>query len=433
MKIVLRKNFLQSVDNLIRRYLAIILFFSYRFIRIQLLVFFAFSLIKQKSTYKKPITGLAFGRQIFDADTNAINKYSRNISIDTIHKSYFFMYLDYLSLFDTYDLVTYLNEGNIRQSVKSHLKTILAHLVKKNGYKFIIASNYDYIECVELPSVCKTLNIPYIILYKEGLNLNTGVATTYTVKNNSVFPFLGDKILTYNQSVRDAFVNSNNHSVAPEKVIACGVPRFDEIIRSENNDTEDTYEAVLFSSYPIDKIGLYKNQHKNTIKKYIDSFHMDFIKLATKMPTKKFLIKTKAAEYYFSYVKKMVDVHGTLPNLTITNHGNAQEYIAKSEVICGFNSTTLIESCLMKKPTVSVKIPNITSSEEENLLKLNLNTHFWDKPGWFENFFMDKNSKTSNKSNNPIDKQYGNLIFSLDGNSSLRVESEILKEVSKFQ
>jgi glycosyltransferase involved in cell wall biosynthesis len=343
------------------------------------------------------------------------------------------MYLDYLSLFDTYDLVTYLNEGNIRQSVKSHLKTILAHLVKKNGYKFIIASNYDYIECVELPSVCKTLNIPYIILYKEGLNLNTGVATTYTVKNNSVFPFLGDKILTYNQSVRDAFVNSNNHSVAPEKVIACGVPRFDEIIRSENNDTEDTYEAVLFSSYPIDKIGLYKNQHKNTIKKYIDSFHMDFIKLATKMPTKKFLIKTKAAEYYFSYVKKMVDVHGTLPNLTITNHGNAQEYIAKSEVICGFNSTTLIESCLMKKTTVSMKIPNITSSEEENLLKLNLNTHFWDKPGWFENFFMDKNSKTSNKSNNPIDKQYRNLIFSLDGNSSLRVESEILKEVSKFQ
>ena len=212
MKIVLRKNFLQSVDNLIRRYLAIILFFSYRFIRIQLLVFFAFSLIKQKSTYKKPITGLAFGRQIFDADTNAINKYSRNISIDTIHKSYFFMYLDYLSLFDTYDLVTYLNEGNIRQSVKSHLKTILAHLVKKNGYKFIIASNYDYIECVELPSVCKTLNIPYIVLYKEGLNLNTGVATTYTVKNNSVFPFLGDKILTYNQSVRDAFVNSYNHS-----------------------------------------------------------------------------------------------------------------------------------------------------------------------------------------------------------------------------
>ena len=433
MKFVLIKKFLQSVDNLTRRYLAIILFFSYRFIRIQWLIFLAFNLIKQKSDYTKPIKGLAFGRQIFDEDTNAISKYSLNISIDSIHKSYFFMYLNYLSLYTHYDLPSYFEKGENRESVKKHLINALQHLIKKNDYKFVISGNYNYLECVELPGVCKTLNIPYIVLYKEGLNLNTEIATNYVMKRNSLLPFGGNKLLTYNHSIRNTFIDSKFHNIPEEKVVACGVPRFDNIIRSKNTSKPNIYKATLFSPYPPDKIRLYKDQDKEIIKKYIDSFHMDFIKLATKMPNKKFLIKTKAAEHYFSYVKKMVNVHGTLPNLTITNHGNAQEYIAKSEVISGFNSTTLIESCLMKKPTVSVKIPNITSSEEENLLILNLNTHFWDNPGWFENFFIDKNSNASNKSNNPIDKQHGNLIFSLDGNSSLRVESEILKEVSKFQ
>ena len=433
MKITPRNNLLKSSNNLIRRYLAIILFYSYRYIRIRYLIFIAFGLVKQKSNYIKPIKGLAFGRQIFDEDTNAINKYSLNISIDSIHKSYFFMYLNYLSLYTNYDLPSYLDKRDIRESVKKHLINALQHLIKKNDYKFVISCNYNYLECVELPRVCKTLNIPYVVLYKEGLNLNTEIANNYVVKRNSILPFGGNKLLTYNHSIRNTFINSKFHNVPAEKVVACGVPRFDNIIRSKNTSKSNIYKATLFSSYPPDKIRLYKDQDKEVIKKYIDLFHKDFMKTAIKMPNHKFIIKTKTADHYFSYVKKMVDVQGTLPNLTITNHGNAQEYIAKSEVVCGFNSTTLIESCLMKKPTVSVKIPNITSSEEENLLRLNLNTHFWDKPGWFENFFMDKNSKVSNKSNNPIDNQYGNLIFSLDGNSSLRVESEILKEDSKFQ
>ena len=121
MKFVLIKKFLQSVDNLTRRYLAIILFFSYRFIRIQWLIFLAFNLIKQKSDYTKPIKGLAFGRQIFDEDTNAISKYSLNVSIDSIHKSYFFMYLNYLSLYTHYDLPSYFEKGENRESVKKHL------------------------------------------------------------------------------------------------------------------------------------------------------------------------------------------------------------------------------------------------------------------------------------------------------------------------
>ena len=207
MKFVLIKKFLQSVDNLTRRYLAMILFFSYRFIRIQWLIFLAFNLIKQKSDYTKPIKGLAFGRQIFDEDTNAISKYSLNISIDSIHKSYFFMYLNYLSLYTHYELPSYFEKGDNRESVKKHLINALQHLIKKNGYKFVISGNYNYLECVELPGVCKTLNIPYIVLYKEGLNLNTEIATNYVIKRNSLLPFGGNKLLTYNHSIRNTFIN----------------------------------------------------------------------------------------------------------------------------------------------------------------------------------------------------------------------------------
>ena len=192
------------------------------------------------------------------------------------------------------------------------------------------------------------------------------------------------------------------------------------------------YKSTFFSPYPPDKINFYDNSHENILIEKINGFHIDFIETVNQFKKHQFIIKTKSADHYKNYVMDLfdkVDIDKFPENLIISSQINSQNLMDESETICGFNSTTLIEAILMEKPIITLSVKNITNLQDKILLSLDYQTFFWKDFGFFSKYFNSEIKIPSIKKN----KELSNLIHTLKGDSSLRVESEIIKSIKEIK
>tara|TARA_Y100000590_G_scaffold446411_1_gene580091 strand:+ start:1005 stop:2303 length:1299 start_codon:yes stop_codon:yes gene_type:complete len=389
------------------------------------------SKLKNQKSYK----GLAFGRSIFNEDIKAINTFSKKISIDTIDISMFSESLKIMMKKSGVDKplsdIENFNQDDYQKKVlKKITKTLLMPILKKNNYKFIISGNYNYLELQEIHNLAKDLSIPYIILYKEGISLNKKISKKRDISPYYKIPFKADKLITYNNEIKNSFLSYKIDGINKKNIIAHGIPRFDFIFMK--SISKKIYKSTFFSPYPPDKINFYDDSHEKVLVEKINDFHIDFIKTVDEFKKDQFIIKTKSADYYKNYVMNLFHKIGLdkFPeNLIISSQINSQKLMAESESICGFNSTTLIEAILMEKPIVTLSIKNITNLQDKILLSLDDQTSYWNDFGFFKKYFSSKIKKPSIKKNNEL----SNLIHTLKGDSSLRVESEIIKLIKEIK
>ena len=299
-------------------------------------------------------------------------------------------------------------------------------LKKKLKFDAVLSGNHVYVDQQEFFKICEANNIPCIILNKEGIAWGHNISKED--KTNSGLNFIGSKILYLNENYKN-YELKTLRGLNVDKTALVGLPRFDFYVKEQKQNNNN--QIVLFSFI----IGDYLDQEtinlaKDEFHSITDLFHINTMKFAIKNPDYNLVIKTRDAERYLDYPKKLFfdNFDNRIPkNITITNIAHPEDLIINSAVVLGFNSTVLIEALVAKKIVITPDFKELCIDKHtpgifhdfEDLI--NQSNHY----SFIEEIILK--DKIVNPINEKRKKEFLEpLIFKYDGESSIRVEKEIL-------
>ena len=261
-----------------------------------------------------------------------------------------------------------------KQTLREFWIKIIKLMLRKEKIDAVISGNFAYASEKEMAGAFNELGIPFVILHKENLKSSGRVAFFRELYSKRRGPFYGSRILVYNKIERDLQIESG--IVASDKVTVTGMPRLDRIYRWRKKQsklvdkTSKAKSQVLFFSFGP-KTGLPMIPRKTRSGRNIEyealpsewadlrwqdlvkETHRAMFKLAQEYPKIKVVIKAKGGKRQSADVYQIIQKLGTIPsNLAVMVGGDPFNLIIKSSVICGFNTTALLEAIAAGKPVV---------------------------------------------------------------------------------
>ncbi|OGY43099.1 MAG: hypothetical protein A2729_05815 [Candidatus Buchananbacteria bacterium RIFCSPHIGHO2_01_FULL_39_14] len=397
------------------------------------------SLAATKANRHSQYTVLCLGRSIFTNDIEALAHFGKKIKYLVINLKYFDFLLNHFILAEDFKNITESNYHNAnfgqagKQNLNQYLKKVLPYWQRFSGFSAVMSGNFGYVQQQELAKVCEAKRVPFIVLNKEGIAI-PGAFEKYTeqYKNHH---FFGAKMLLYNKQIKKALLTTKIAGLTEDKLKIVGVPRLDYyFFERTNNNSANQKKITFFSFFPRDKFwyAIANDQELNQIENRSIEFHYWVMLFAQKYPEYQVIIKTKVAEHYVDYVSKILKERFNEPinNLKIINVGNPVELIKQAKVILGFNSTTLLEAIADDKLIITPYFGDIITGRNWD--------YFSDYPDLvnyaktyeeLENYLVSPN-KYLNQENNK-NKFLESYIFTPDGKSCQRTETEIIKTIRK--
>ena len=378
-------------------------------------------------------TVLCIGRSIFNEDIEALGKYSGSLNYLIIQKGLFIRICNCFIPELTNEHQNYYKiKGFEHQKIRyqKFLNDLLGLLGVHANFHAILSANYNYGWQQELASVSKNIKLPFIVLFKEGIspiylkgdNVRTGydnLVSRYTNDN-----FIGDRLLVYNNRVKQAFLDSSIRNINSSMLKTVGIPRLDNYFQLKHQKRS----MVFFSFNFEDKsrhCGLddYEMYYKKTRE-----FHEEIIKYALRNNKQQVIIKTKSNIKYRKYVEEIAEEldASSLDNLVITNQISASNLIKNAKAVIGYNSTVLLESylsgCIVmtadfrwgKIQDFYSNYPNlpIYVSTEQDIASV-----------------MDSNPSPYPLNDQDLKEMLSQRVHTLDGRASSRTESEIIHSI----
>lgn len=296
---------------------------------------------------------LCIGRPIFDEDVEELAKHGGMLNYIIIPKSVF------ISIFNCFLpqlLLCHAKYHAIQEHERQKMlcreffEGFLTHFIRAVRIDAILTANYNYSWQQELAVAARNQGIPVVVLFKEGISplFAEGISpqdaydmlvTKYT--NNR---FIGDKLIVYNDRIRNGFSNVHIEGICPEIVETVGIPRFDRYFRLESLGRN-----VVFFSFSFEDKARHLGVTTDVFEKYLAKtreFHLEVLKFAASRPDMRVIIKTKNNPKFLKYVETIASEagYGNLGNLVITNVGNVYDLIRDARAVIGYNSTTLLEA-----------------------------------------------------------------------------------------
>ncbi|MBT4701076.1 MAG: hypothetical protein HOK30_13835 [Rhodospirillaceae bacterium] len=215
------------------------------------------------------------------------------------------------------------------------------------GHHFLHRPNVDW------GAVCEEIGVRYIALHSESMFLDSPHAQKIVTKRvGSMGKFEGSQIIVYCKAGVDVF--SSTGYVQRDKIIALGAPRMDPFVRKVNNPKPKTgsRKKVLFFTF------LFHSEPSLPLYPFFRDYHLTITELALENPDIDFIIKSKP-NYVRSWtrISKLVwsevglDIVN-IPNITVRDGENPHDLIFESDVVCAFNSTTMLETGVTAKPVI---------------------------------------------------------------------------------
>jgi len=261
---------------------------------------------------------------------------------------------------------SYLHDLNLR--ALSLLTSILTYLYKIIKVDIVTTVNYHYLPDYHWTLASEKIGIPWVMLYRE-CNLGAerfvdGVEHRHKLHHK----FKGSHIIVHNKVCKDTFVRSGYAS--NNQISICGALRMDNYLKLINNYERRInkrkkftlfyfpYNMTLFgrTGTPISNKYAYAYNIWDGRKDLFRDLHLSIINLALNNPDIDFIIKPKdimvnthSWEFYESVVKESnVDI-SKLDNYYVQPNANVHDLILNSDIICGLQSSTIIESSIAKK------------------------------------------------------------------------------------
>lgn len=340
---------------------------------------------------------------------------------------------------------------DLRLFWKNNLKLVF----RKINIDAVLTGSYTYASEQELAGAVKELGIPFIALHKENLKtpgLEPFYQEVYCTRKN---PFQGSKICVYNEI--EARLERQAAIAADQDIIVTGMPRLDRLHRLREQLLADqgqlplNHASILFFSFNrkagLPVIGRKLPQSYEKLNDELESLncerlartcHQLMLQLATDNPELQVIVKTKGDN---PAIKTIAEYYGRdftpPPNMTIMHGGDLLTIMPQATVVCGFNSTALLEALALGKTIV---IPNFFEAVHKELqpyiVEMGRSMDYADSPDDFKNRLMADAlafhgggavEELTEEARQLLDKWLGNP----DGQSGARVRAMLEDTVSK--
>lgn len=266
---------------------------------------------------------------------------------------------------------------------KQHIKTkdfvfnILNKLFKMIDISCVTTVHFKYIADYYWVLSSEKLNVPWIMLYRECNVMSPIIYDAVVSMMKKQEPFLGSHVIVHNSKIREAFLESN--FCLKNKITVASALRMDQLVKKskelENSPispNENKRKKFTLFYFPIDS-SMFGSMNKSVDiqkyypdgnfwinkEKYFTLLHQVILELAEENKDIDFVIKPKEIFLYdesWRYYQKIISNSSVditkLKNYSIDPNANVHNLIEESDIICGGQSSTTIESIIMKKQMI---------------------------------------------------------------------------------
>lgn len=307
-------------------------------------------------------TVLCIGRPIFDEDIEELSRHGGTLNYVVVPKTVF---LEIFRHFAPELVLSHARYHEIhehddaKRRCRGFYEAFLKRFVPLARAEAILTANYNYSWQQELAAAARGLGIPFVVLFKEGISplfaegVSPQAAYDMLVAKYTNNCFIGDRLIVYNDRIKQGFANVPVPGITPEIVEAVGIPRFDRYFR-----LGEAGSSIVFFSFNFEDKARHLGLAQDVFEKYqarTREFHIEVLRFAAAHPQRRVIVKTKNNLKYLRYVQDLAAELGLsgLPNLTMTNQGDVFELIKDAHAVIGYNSTTLLEAFAARRIVMS--------------------------------------------------------------------------------
>jgi hypothetical protein len=264
------------------------------------------------------------------------------------------------------------NDKDVRfqNNLMEFLKLFLLSLYSNLKVDCVISAGVHINVDTKLGLVSEEIGVPYIVFHREAIFMHKCMEAMEH-QYRGLVKFVGSHIIVHNEDMKAVFIKTGYAD--PDEISVLGCLRMDDLIRRIQLSNIDNRSAVLSNNKKV--VTLFSFSHgsvlvgpiingKPTLKhfskernegfvKLFEHVHASIAQLAIQNKDVEFVIKPKWGDEWveeIEYVlrKNNMDI-SKIKNLHIMIDIDAHDLILRSDVICGFSSTTLLESAIAGK------------------------------------------------------------------------------------
>ena len=248
------------------------------------------------------------------------------------------------------DRVEYLKKR--KNNHRIFLKKILKIIFHRLPIDLVISADIKYVADIDWGEVAENIGKSYIVLHRENLAACKSVKQLMVTRTNKIREFGGTKIIVHNKIMKSIF--TKNGFAKKNQVSIEGCLRMDELFqKTKKNQVQKTNKITLFSFPP------YQWARNIPFDVFVDC-HSAFIRIAKNYPDIRVIIKPKyeylVSKIWNELINKAFDKNNFNPknysNFSISPEMNSHDLILESNIICGFNSTIILEALTTGVPIV---------------------------------------------------------------------------------
>ena len=351
-------------------------------------------------------------------------------------------------------LINYLLNSGVKQIFFGSKASVMREAMHQFNGIYIFKSVTKNIE--KIYKKLKKRGFSLVLLHVEGgihYKDDKSVIISYFTKEMMCY---FDYIFVFGQNAKDGILRYVDKNLE-KKVIVSGEPRFDllkeryrEFFKAEINQVQAKYKEFILintsfsvanpqvgkeklidfivnkSAYSDEtkELLLYKMSFlKNVLQKYLEAIKI----LSEKFPDINFVIRPHPSESKKTYEKYFKKHH----NIVINREGNVVYWILASKAVIHYDCTTGMEAVLAKRPVVSF----LPEADEKILAWLPVELSFKaENINNLINIVRDiKNNEFIFKLSEDVLKQWEEIIFNVDENSSQIICDHILRLNKSFK
>jgi len=265
---------------------------------------------------------------------------------------------------------------------RQFLVAVWSRLRARRGPHLVVSGNFGYYAERELAGALENIGIPFVVLQKENLR-PPGQARQDEVRNATRRgPFDGRMILQYNEVERQIELRSG--VITPDRTRIVGMPRMDRVHQWRVDGAERMISGtrqVLFFLFDV-KSGIPTLPRKGeksyelppeieraSWKEMQEACINAMVALARTAPDVRVVMKTKGNRSSIALMaERFWGATGLPTNFRIVVGGDPLELLMDSTVVCGFNSTALLEAIAANKPVVVPAFAEATRPDMQQYL-----------------------------------------------------------------
>lgn len=224
-------------------------------------------------------------------------------------------------------------------------------------YDAILTGNWCYWAEREMAAVLEDAGTPFIVLHKEGIKPPARSEMLRNLFRRTRGHFTGRRVLVYHESERDHQVEGNISRA--DQIVVVGMPRLDrnhkwrELAAAGRVSPRAPRPTVLLLAFlPNNFLPRYSGIESDLAWDALcDGTYRAAVRLAAENPGFDVIVRPRLHER--AEVEALLERAGPRPaNLRVVSEGAAMPLVEASWVICGHNTTVLLEGLAIGKPVV---------------------------------------------------------------------------------